>query len=193
MAKKSAAVKMVYQFKISLDDTEPAIWRRIQVADCTLDEFHEHIQSAMGWTNSHLHEFEIDGKRYGDPGQLEDDNSVDSTSVRLSELLDGRRKGYRIRYTYDFGDGWEHRVAFEGTQPTDAKIKYPVCLDGARACPPEDCGGPWVYYHLCQKLADPKHPEHEEMLEWAGPLDPEKFSAKAVNKDMRVGTPTMRW
>jgi len=202
MAKKrrtahaKAEPTVVFQFKITLLEIEPAIWRRIQVVDCTLDQLHEHIQTAMGWTNSHLHEFEISGTRYGDPDLLEDDfgeaDFEDSLEVLLSEVLDRRRRGFRFRYVYDFGDSWEHEILLEDRLAGDPKVKYPVCVAGERACPPEDCGGTWGYENLLAILADPKHEEHEEYSEWAGDFDPEAFSPAAAMREMHAGLPDWR-
>jgi hypothetical protein len=144
-SRSKAASDELYQFKITLLETKPPIWRRIQVQDCTLDKLHEHIQTAMGWTNSHLHQFEIKGQRYGDPELLDDGfddfECVDSTTTMVSEILPKTGKRFAFRYEYDFGDGWEHEILFEGSPAVDLKAKYPLCLEGARACPPEDCGG----------------------------------------------------
>jgi len=178
---------LVYQFKITLRDIKPAIWRRIQVPDCTLDQFHEFIQSAFGWNNYHLHEFEIDGVRYGEPSDDDfGEDAEDETEVDLSQLLPKSAKRARWHYTYDFGDGWRHEVVFEKFPPHDPKAKYPLCLEGERACPPEDCGGPWGYADFVDAVADPKHERHEELLEWSGPFDPEAFDAKKATKEMRA-------
>lgn len=116
-ANKSKPSDTLYQFKITLLSAKPPIWRRIQVKDCTLDELHEHIQTAMGWTNSHLHQFDIKGKRYGDPELLddgfEDFDGGDSTKMNLSQILPKTGKQFTFKYEYDFGDGWEHEVMFE--------------------------------------------------------------------------------
>lgn len=136
---KESSPSNVYQFKITLLGSKPPIWRRIQVHDCTLVKLHEHIQTAMGWTNSHLHDFEIKGKRYGDPELLDDGfddfECEDSTITFLSDILPAKGKKFRFRYEYDFGDGWEHDILFEGYPPVDPKAKYPLCLEGERACP----------------------------------------------------------
>jgi hypothetical protein len=183
---------ILYQFKITLLGTMPPIWRRIQVQDCTLDKLHEHIQTAMGWTNSHMHQFEINGKRYGDTEFIndgfDDSECVDSTRITLGQLVPETKKRFAINYEYDFGDGWEHEVVFEGTPPFDPKVKYPVCLAGERACPPEDCGGVWGYYDFLKAIHNPKHEDHADMLEWiGGSFDPEAFDVKQATKDMRKG------
>jgi len=186
----------VYQFKISLLGCKPAIWRRIQMQDCTLDKLHEHIQTAMGWTNSHLHQFEIKGKRYGDPELLDDGfddfDCIDSTTMMLSEIVPKTGKRFAFRYEYDFGDGWEHEVLFEGCPPLEKGRKYPLCLEGERACPPEDVGGVWGYTEFLEALADPKHERHDDFVEWVGEFDPEKFEAKQATKAMKKGLPDWR-
>ena len=196
---KSAAEKpsLVYQFKITLLDIEPPIWRRIQVPDGTLDELHSHIQTAMGWTNSHLHQFEIRGRRYGDPELLEDDwgenDFVDSSKIRLSRLLEKKRRSFRFFYEYDFGDGWRHEIVYEGTQLTEPRVRFPRCVEGARACPPEDVGGPWGYGSCLEAIANPMHERHRELREWiGGRFDPEAFDPAAATKRMRGGLPSWR-
>lgn len=178
----------IYQFRISLLGTEPPIWRRIQVEDCTLDQFHWHIQSAMGWTNSHLHQFKIAGQICGDPAMLDggwgDFDVMDSALTSLSDILEKRRKRFRFHYEYDFGDGWEHEITFEGRQVRETGVAYPVCLDGERACPPEDCGGVWGFYDMVDALADPENERHEDFLDWCGPFDAEEFDVKKTTKAM---------
>jgi len=198
-AQKTTAKKqsVIYQFKIVLLDVEPLIWRRIQVSDGTLDKLHEHIQTALGWTNSHLHQFIIGGKYYGDAKLLDDGwgdtDFIDSTRLRLSKLLEKKRKSFRFVYEYDFGDGWCHEIVFEGTQPLEAGAKYPRCIEGARACPPEDVGGPWGYADFLEAIRDPKHENHEDLLEWiGGAFNAETFDPLETTKDMRRGLPNWR-
>ena len=122
----------LYQFKISLDGLEPPIWRRIQVQDCTLDKLHEHIQTAMGWTNSHLHRFWIAGLRYADPMLMEEDFEIlsdgDSTTTKISEVLPPSGKRFRLEYEYDFGDSWWHDVVLERYLQAEPGCRYPLCL-----------------------------------------------------------------
>jgi hypothetical protein len=194
-AKTSATT--VYQFKITLKEIQPPIWRRIQTKDCTLDKLHEHIQTAMGWTNSHLHQFTVNGVRYGDPQLLqvefEDETPVvNSLRTRLSKIVPADGKGFTFDYEYDFGDGWEHEVLFEGCLQAEKGIRYPLCVEGERACPPEDSGGPYGYPEYLEAMADPKHEEHESFMEWRGPFDPEAFDTQAATKRMRKGLPNWR-
>ena len=187
----------VFQFKITLKEIEPPIWRRIQVKDCTLDKLHEHIQTAMGWTNSHLHQFEIGSVLYGDPQLLmegcEDETPpVNSLQTKISKIIPKNGKPFQFDYEYDFGDGWEHEILFEGCLKAEKGTRYPLCLEGQRACPPEDVGGSYGYQEYLEAMADPKHEQHEECMEWRGPFDPEKFDAKAVTKRMQRGLPNWR-
>jgi hypothetical protein len=196
-SKKPKPTDAVYQFKITLLDFKPLIWRRIQVKDCTLDKLHEHIQTAMGWTNSHLHQFDIKGKRFGDPELLDDGfddfECIDSTKTYLSQVLPKTGRRFAFKYEYDFGDSWEHEVLFEGNLPVDPKAKYPWCLEGERACPPEDCGGVWGYAEFLNAIGNRKHPEHKDTLRWAGgSFDPERFDHEAATKKMKKGLPDWR-
>jgi hypothetical protein len=194
---KLPAAATVYQFKITLQESHPPIWRRIQVKNCTLDKLHEHIQTAMGWTNSHLHHFRIGEQLYGDPELMQENfeemEYEDSTTTKISDILPRNKKRFRFQYEYDFGDSWYHEVLFEGVMPADPKMKYPLCLEGARACPPEDCGGIWGYPDFVEAIQNPDHERHEELLEWVGgSFDPEKFDAVKATKAMRKGLPDWR-
>jgi hypothetical protein len=196
-AKAKVARNTLLQFKITLLGIEPAIWRRIQVQDCTLDKLHEHIQTAMGWTNSHLHQFEIKGKRYGDPELLddgfEDFECVDSTKTIVSENLPKTGKRTTFKYEYDFGDGWEHEVLFEGCPPLEKGKTYPLCLEGERACPPEDVGGVSGYEDFLVAIADPKHEEHKDFLRWCGgKFSPDEFDPVKATREMKQGLPDWR-
>jgi hypothetical protein len=195
--KSEVATDSVFQFKLTLLDSNPPIWRRIQVQDCTLDKLHEYIQTAMGWTNSHLHQFEIKGQRYGDLELLddgfEDFDCEDSTTTMVSDILPKTGKRFAFKYEYDFGDSWEHEVMFEGSPPVDPEGKYPQCLEGERACPPEDCGGVWGYVEFLEAIRNPKHEEHESMMEWiGGRFDPEDFDPAKATQEMKEGLPDWR-
>jgi hypothetical protein len=191
------AAERVYQFRITLLDTRPPIWRRIQVKDCTLDKLHEHIQTAMSWTNSHLHHFRIGQQLYGDPLLMQDNfeemGYEDSTRTKLSDILPKSGKRFPFEYEYDFGDGWRHEVLFEGCLRAERGKRYPVCVEGARACPPEDVGGTWGYQEFLEAIADPENEEREGLLEWAGgSFDPEAFDPAAATRAMHRGLPDWR-
>jgi hypothetical protein len=186
--RRPARTDILFQFKITLLNIKPAIWRRIQVPDCTLVDLHEYIQAAFGWENYHLHQFQIDGVWYSRPAPDGDNFGMDfedETDVLPSKLLPKSSRKARWIYEYDFGDGWRHEVLFEGFPTNDPRAKYPLCLEGGRACPPEDCGGPTGYASYLSVIADPKHEQHEEMLGWRGPFDPEVFDANMTTKEMR--------
>lgn len=194
---KLPAADTVYQFKITLQESHPPIWRRIQVQDCTLDKLHEHIQTAMGWTNSHLHHFRVGEQLYGDPDLMqenfEDMEYKDSTTTKVSDILPRSGRRFRFQYEYDFGDSWYHEVLFEGIVRAEPKVKYPLCLEGERACPPEDCGGIWGYADFVDAIQNSDNERHEELLEWVGgKFDPEKFDAAKATKAMRKGLPDWR-
>ena len=186
----------ILQFKITLIEIEPPIWRRIQVKDCTLDKLHEHIQTSMGWTNSHLHHFSIDDQLYGDPMLMEETfdemGYQDSTNTKLSDILPKSGRRLRFTYEYDFGDGWEHEVLFEGCLRAEKGARYPLCVEGERACPPEDVGGTYGYQEYLEAMADPEHEEHDSYVEWSGPFDPEAFDAQTATDTMRRGLPNWR-
>jgi hypothetical protein len=189
-----AAAGTLYQFRITLLNTQPPIWRRIQVMDCTLDKLHEYIQTAMGWTNSHLSHFKIGGRCYGEPMLMEETFAelkyLDSTTTMLHEVLPEDGKRFRFEYEYDFGDSWMHEVLFEGCPKTETGKRYPLCLEGAGACPPEDVGGVWGYLEFLAAIADPENDQHDEMLEWiGGKFDPNAFNPVAATNRMKRGLP----
>jgi hypothetical protein len=180
----------VYQLKIALDFIRPMIWRRVQTKDCTLAKLHDIIQAVMGWDDYHLHEFEIDKKRYGDPIQWHNDFWGDDPEignegkVKLSRLVEPGVK--KFHYQYDMGDSWWHIITVEKTLPAEAGVKYPRCVAGERACPPEDCGGPWGYGDFVDAIQNPKHERHADLLEWiGGHFDPEAFDLEAANEELR--------
>jgi hypothetical protein len=176
----------VYQLEVTLSDTKPPIWRRVLVdGHSTLDRVHEVIQAAFGWWNYHLHEFEIGRKRYGIPDPDDDwgEATRDERHTRLDAIAG---EGSSFRYTYDFGDGWDHRIVVEKLLPRDDDTTTPACIDGRRACPPEDCGGTWGYRELLEILADPAHPEHDERKQWLGrDFDPEAFDPGEFEANLR--------
>lgn len=189
MPKRQAhAVKEIYQLKITLRDVRPPIWRRVLVTDATtLNQLHWIIQIAMGWTNSQLHQLIVDEEYYSEPEfELEGwgPEVKNEKRVRLSALgLEPKRK---FGYEYDFGDGWDHEILIEKVLLPEEGVRYPQCVAGKRACPPEDCGGTWGYEHFLEVIKDEDDPEHEATLEWAGgAFDPESFSVGKVNEALR--------
>ena len=177
-----------YQLKVTLRHTKPPIWRRLEVrGDTTLGHLHDVLQVAMGWTDSHLHQFVVDGAIYGTPDPDWDVDVKNEARVRLDEVL--RKPKDALVYEYDFGDGWEHTVVLEKVLPREpGRHRYPVVTAGRRACPPEDCGGVHGFYRMLEILGDPAHPEHEEMLEWTGDeYDPTHFDRDETNRVLRGG------
>jgi hypothetical protein len=167
----------VYQIKVTLMGTDPPVWRRLSVpADLSLGELHQVIQVAMGWENAHLHQFTVQGTSYSDPDHGPE-RARDEDRWRLNRLAE---VGDTFHYEYDFGDSWQHEVLVEKADRVG--VAGVRCLDGARACPPEDCGGVWGYQELLEIIGDPKHPERSERMEWLGEnFDPDAFSVAEVN------------
>ncbi len=165
------------ELTVTLRDVAPPVWRRFVVPErATLRELDGLLQTVMGWRGTHLSMCELDGRSYGDVEGM--DEIGDPRRVRLESIPDGTL----FRWDYDFGDGWEHDVRVEGRRTAEA----PTCLDGARACPPEDSGGSHGYARLLQVLANPRHPEHPDAVEWLGrPFDPERFDPPEATQRMR--------
>jgi hypothetical protein len=184
-AAKSAA--NIYHLKVVLAGMEPLIWRRLRLpGDANLGWLHAVLQIALGWTNSHLHHFLTSDARYTDPHcnedvGLESEPDRDERKATLAQIAPG--EGAQFGYEYDFGDSWEHHITVEKILPPDAAAgTAALCLDGARACPPEDCGGIWGYQDLLKILKNPKHPEHKSMKDWLGrSFDPIAFDVANVN------------
>lgn len=180
--KKESAV---YQLKVTLKNSKPPIWRRIQVAaDTKLSRLHWMLQDVMGWTNSHLHQFKVGQTYYGEPSPDYDFEVEDERKITLGQAAPGAKK--KFTYEYDFGDNWEHEILVEKVLEPEAGVRYPFCLDGRRACPPEDCGGVWGYEEFLEAIRDPKNPEHDSMLEWVGgEFDADEFDLDAVNQALK--------
>lgn len=181
----SVETPTIYRMRIDLRGVKPPIWRRIEISDCTLAKLHVAVQAAMGWTDSHLHEFLIDNNRYSIPNPFGDGDFgvLDSTNVWLSDVVSG--EGTKLGYMYDFGDGWDHVIKVEAVEQADRSTEYPRCVTGKRNCPVEDCGGIWGYEELLEILADPNHPEYEERIEWCGEVNPEEFDAASTTQYMQ--------
>ncbi|MBU2585493.1 MAG: plasmid pRiA4b ORF-3 family protein [Bacteroidetes bacterium] len=191
-------INEVYQFKISLNNSQPLIWRRIVVpSNYSFWDLHVAIQDSMGWIDYHLHMFEINNPATNEKVEIgvpdEEWEAYDRIVLpdykeKISKYFNENNRN--ARYEYDFGDSWIHTIKFEKVLPATIGEKYPKCIDGKRACPPEDCGGMGGYYDLLEILSDPKNEEYDEMIEWlGGEFDPEYFDPKAVSFD----DPKKRW
>ncbi len=184
---KQSKRPLIYQLKISLKGIKPPIWRRVQLpGDTSLLKLHFILQVAMGWTNSHLHEFIINKQSYGNPDmdELGSRRTLDETEYLLKQVVPG--KGVKFEYLYDFGDGWQHTIQVEDIIEPDEEHKFPACVAGRRACPPEDVGGIWGYTDFVEAILDPQHPEHENYLAWIGAeFDPEVFDLQQCDEELR--------
>ncbi len=179
-----ARKRRLYQFRVMLHSISPPIWRQIQVwEDATLAQLHRIVQVAMGWENYHLYEFRIGGRKYRDPHPDNERKILDAKRTRIRKVLG--RAGAECEYLYDFGDGWQHDLHLEAVLEPDPNAWYPRCIAGQRSCPPEDVGGPGGYENYLEALADPNHKQHEEMMGWRGPFDPEAFSVEKVNRELK--------
>lgn len=176
---------LVYQLKVTLRDLRPPVWRRLLVpANTRLSELHDILQVAMGWTDSHLHQFEVGRRVIGVPDPEDWREVENERRVRLADVAP--RAQARLRYEYDFGDSWQHDIMVEKVLPATPDDQLPACTGGRRACPPEDVGGVWGYAEFLEAISDPAHPEHDEMLEWGGEdFDPEAFDADAITAALR--------
>jgi len=194
--------QLIYQFKVTLAEISPPIWRRIQVpAKYSFWDLHVALQDAMGWFDYHLHAFYL--PKSGNGQQVEigipddeimDDQVLTVWLVPIAEYF--TEPGQTALYQYDFGDSWEHEILFEGVFIKEKKVKYPRCIAGERACPPEDCGGPPGYFHLLDVIKDPKHEEYEDMIDWLKghvvnyyPYNPDNFDPQKVH----FWNPQKRW
>jgi hypothetical protein len=179
-----ATPRAVYQFRITLQDIEPTIWRRIQVwEDITLTQFHDTLQTVMSWEDYHLHEFKIGRRIFSVPDPDDERSVTDESEVSLSEVI--CRVGAQAIYLYDFGDDWRHDLLLEAILLPEPEALYPRCITGERRTPPEDVGGTAGYQDYLEALADPRHEEHESVLLWRGPFDPAVFSPDEVNQQLR--------
>ena len=181
----------VYELKIVLLGTKQPIWWRLRVpGDANLGWLHAVIQVAIGWTNSHLHHFLTRDARYADPRHIEDagfGDEPDRNEAKARLVQIAPHEGDQFGYEYDFGDSWEHEITVEKILPNEAAAATTaLCLEGTRACPPEDCGGIWGYAELLKTLKNPKHPEHKTMKEWLGrPFDAKAFDVAKTNLWLR--------
>jgi hypothetical protein len=194
--KSAARPEYVCQFLIILKNTDPLVWRRIQVPEkYSFWDLHVAIQDAMGWKDYHLHEFvliESQSERVLHIGIPDDEMPEERPCLAGWDVPIERFPTYGVdpvRYRYDFGDDWKHTLEFEESVQTDGGA-YPRCISGAGACPPEDVGGTHGYVEFLGVIRNKRHPEHDEMLEWAGgSFDPHAFSPQSIKFD----NPRKRW
>jgi len=179
--------EQIYQIKVILKNSRPRIWRRFKVAaNTTLYRLHQILQVVMGWENYHLYEFVIDGIHYGEP---EEELGVelevkDAKRAKLSQVVAGEKA--KFIYIYDFGDYWRHEVFVERILPREAGVRYPVCIEGENACPPEDCGGIWGYHDMLKAIQNPDDAEYDELRGWIGEgFDPKRFDLGEINKRLK--------
>ena len=179
------AQQSVFQLSICIKGIDPPVWRRVLVpGGVKLAKLHDTFQAAMGWTNSHLHNFTIGGQLYGmqfdDLPEEELDEELDETEHTVFMALRGGVR--QFDYEYDFGDSWTHEVVVEDVAFVSQTLKFGVCLDGEGACPPEDVGGIGGYERFLKALADPLHAEHDDMRAWVGfTFDPAAFNVASTN------------
>jgi hypothetical protein len=194
---RSVASPRVLQFKVTLLEVQPTVWRRFQIPEqYNFWDLHVAIQDVMGWQDYHLHEFRIAQIGSGPPIVV---GIPDDEFESGRETLPGWQSpviryltepGQTATYEYDFGDGWEHEVLLEALALAEEGTVYPYCLSGERACPPEDCGGPYGYAEFLEAIGDPGHPSHKELLEWVGgEFVADRFDPKQVGFD----DPKERW
>jgi Plasmid pRiA4b ORF-3-like protein len=167
--------------RIELQDTDPVIWRQVEVpTSVTLKVLHDIIQAVMGWLNYHLWEFTIDKQRYGLPTNEDwgTEPRIEASKVRLRDVLKSRKNV--IDYLYDFGDSWEHRITVTNIRPAESGVSYPRYIAGEWNAPPEDCGGIPGFYAILEAVADPNHPNHAETKEWLDEYDPKVIDERSI-------------
>jgi hypothetical protein len=184
---------VIARLKVTLRDVKTKVVRQIEVpVDLRLDRLHQVLQAALGWTDSHLHEFRAGDKAWGrpDPDGLYE-GPLPETKAKLQDLLDAGG-GKTFRYIYDFGDDWDHEVRVERLGDAEPGVIYPRLLKAEGRCPPEDVGGPWGYAEFLEALIDPDHEQHEELLDWhSGPFDPQDAKPDRLARD--VAKLAQRW
>ena len=180
-AQEQRPIESIYQIKVTLKDIQPPIWRRVQVpSNIGLNKLHRILQAVMPWDGYHLHQFIIGGVYYGEPDPDYGFPIRNDRSTKLNQVVPGTRA--KFIYEYDFGDSWDHEILVEKILPPQGGVRYPVCLSGRRACPPEDCGGIPGYSRFLEAIRNPEHEEHDELLQWVGgSFDPEAFDLDEIN------------
>lgn len=174
----------VYQLHVTLARTDPPVWRRLQVAaETTLTRLHHILQIVMGWGDDHEHGFIIDGTEYGPRTRATGPIVIGERGLQLKYEV--RTAPAQFTYLYDFGDSWRHTIDVEHISRPARGKRYPLCLAGERACPPEDVGGTPGFADFLRIMGDPGHPRHRELLAWAGgTYDPATFDVAVVNRKL---------
>lgn len=195
LPKSPPTQKTIHQLKITLEDIEPKIWRYVEVpSNYNFDQLHYAVQDAMGWENCHLHKFTVKNlttnkeETISPPSEYDDESDdytggrfqkINSTKAKIADYF--LSKGNKALYEYDFGDSWYHEIKFEKILPAEEGVKYPRCIAGSRACPPEDCGGWPGYIELLETIEDSSSENYAEVMDWLGDdFDPEAFDASKV-------------
>lgn len=181
VTKKHKKSESLYQIKVTLVGSKPPIWRKLIIKNnIRLDQLHSVLQIAMGWSNCHLHQYRVGRSYIGIPEPDFDMDVTDERKVYLKDIISNPKDN--LVYEYDFGDSWEHKIVLEKLLPLNSS-ESPLVIKGRMACPPEDCGGIWGYSDFLDAIQDPKHEEHESMLEWVGGrFDPDEFDMTFINK-----------
>ena len=184
-------VSMIARLKITLEDVEPQVMRRIDVPlKIKLDRLHLVVQAAMPWTNSHLWGIEAGGANWGDASMGFDDALPAAKTTLLDVMEDVGTK--TLHYTYDYGDNWEHTIRVEGIRDPAPGQLYPCLIKAEGRCPPEDIGGAPGYDMYLETIADPDHEEHDWMIECYGePQDPNDPEIEAITAGL--GRLAKRW
>ena len=183
---RSNQSEQIYQIKVVLRNSRPQIWRRFQVpANTSLYKLHQILQVVMGWEDYHLYEFVIGETHYSEPSHEYGFELEDAKRAKLKGAVPEEKT--KFTYIYDFGDNWKHDLLVEKILPPEPGVRYPVCLAGKNACPPEDCGGIWGYDDVLEAIQNPDDRKYDELREWVGKdFDPERFDLKEVNRQLQA-------
>ena len=179
---------MTLTFRIQIRGIKkPLVWRRIEIpANFTFFDFHMTIQNAFGWFDEHLFSFSRmpydGGWQVAFPTEMDFVRPKHPATTKVIDLLE-QFKLLKFVYTYDFGDDWIHDITFEGAD-REKELVHPVCLAGKGACPPEDCGGPWGYESLKERLADQEEGERDDDDADFEDIDPTYFDLEEVNAEL---------
>jgi hypothetical protein len=176
--------EIIYSIEIVLSGLEPKIWRTIDVTSkIKLVDLHRILQTAMGWTNSHLHYFEMNQIRYA-PIEFEIENAENSRTIRTDKILTEINDS--MIYVYDLGDCWTHTITIKEIKPASTSKTVAVCTGGARRCPLEDSGGVSGYQDLLNILSDPSHPDSEDTRDFLGKnFNPDSFDLNKINRNLK--------